>query len=556
MPDLLRRISGDRRGNVAIITALCLVPLAAMVAFATDSGLALTRRNELQSATDSGALAGLKVLIAGGDDAAIKAAVKKFTAASLGDENFVLSEVLVNRAQYRVEAKTKANVDMIAGSLLSLDTVPVNARSVAKGGGQTVEVAMVLDTSGSMDQGTRIEDLRTASKSFIKVLYDEQLLKNKVTISVVPFSGSVNVGPNMRTAGTAWLDVNGLNPVHGENLDTANNKRFQAFDDLGVAWGGCVESRRVPGSADPILANLDILDEQPNAGKPATLFVPMFAPDEPDMPTMKVGNTTYSQFLNSYKSDDGVKKNGNRKHCTNAANGGKAAQIRSCKYKEGGAAPAHTIYTGLAGISPPGPNFLCDSQPILKLTQLDAAGKSTIDGKLTSLQPKGFTNILEGAMWGWRTLSPGVPFSEGKAYNTENNNKIMIVMTDGVNTWMGNNNTNPNKSFYSTYGFADTGRLKSNVSCPGYGECTQLMTEMDNRLKLACTNAKAAGIRIYTVILTSDNPGESTDWSKAKALMKGCATDPAMAFAPTQSSQLDGVFKEIAASITSIRLTE
>ena len=51
---------------------------------------------------------------------------------------------------------------------------------------------------------------------------------------------------------------------------------------------------------------------------------------------------------------------------------------------------------------------------------------------------QGATGVGEGAMWGWRVLSPGAPFTDGRAYSTKNNTKVLVLMTDGQNTYYPN----------------------------------------------------------------------------------------------------------------------
>ena len=76
---------------------------------------------------------------------------------------------------------------------------------------------------------------------------------------------------------------------------------------------------------------------------------------------------------------------------------------------------------------------------------------------IQSLQAKGGTNMLEGVMWGWRVLSPEAPFTEGKAYDDPDNDKFLIVMTDGENWHQAR--SNHNKSSYHSFGYASNGRL-------------------------------------------------------------------------------------------------
>ncbi len=77
------------------------------------------------------------------------------------------------------------------------------------------------------------------------------------------------------------------------------------------------------------------------------------------------------------------------------------------------------------------------------------------------MKADGGTNILEGVMWGWRTLSPNAPFADGRNYNWESgrikNRKFIVVMTDGDNVWNALNN--PNGSIYSPFGYFKDNRL-------------------------------------------------------------------------------------------------
>src|SRR3546814_6603876 len=36
-------------------------------------------------------------------------------------------------------------------------------------------------------------------------------------------------------------------------------------------------------------------------------------------------------------------------------------------------------------------------------------------------------------VWGWRVISPDAPFTEGLPYNTPKYDKVVVLMTDGVN---------------------------------------------------------------------------------------------------------------------------
>ena len=108
----------------------------------------------------------------------------------------------------------------------------------------TLEVALVLDNSGSMDNTTasgqkRITLLKAAAKELVKTLADQATLIKQVDkpvqFSLVPFAASVNVGPD--NDGADWMDVNGLSPVHQENFDwTTLDAADKTAEKSGGIW--------------------------------------------------------------------------------------------------------------------------------------------------------------------------------------------------------------------------------------------------------------------------------------------------------------------------------
>lgn len=73
----------------------------------------------------------------------------------------------------------------------------VNAASSAAERVGNVEISLVLDVSGSMD-GTRIERMRTAAQQFVSTLLADDA-QNRVSITLIPYSGQVNLGPDLAT---------------------------------------------------------------------------------------------------------------------------------------------------------------------------------------------------------------------------------------------------------------------------------------------------------------------------------------------------------------------
>ena len=66
------------------------------------------------------------------------------------------------------------------------------------------------------------------------------------------------------------------------------------------------------------------------------------------------------------------------------------------------------------------------------------------------MEPSGDTNVPEGMAWGWRVVSGGEPFTEGRPDDEKGNDKVVIVLTDGANTYadLGSTDDAGNKSTY------------------------------------------------------------------------------------------------------------
>lgn len=137
---------------------------------------------------------------------------------------------------------------------------------------------------------------------------------------------------------------------------------------------------------------------------------------------------------------------------------------------------------------------------------------TALNNAVGTMVATGNTNVTMGVAWGWAALSQDVPLTEAQAANTPRLTKYMIVLTDGDNT----------ENRFTTNG-----------------------TTIDGRTSAACTNAKAAGIQIYTIRVIDGDAN----------LLRNCASSPSMYYDVQSASQLSPVFKKIASEIASVRLT-
>ncbi|KQT49522.1 hypothetical protein ASG47_04160 [Devosia sp. Leaf420] len=229
-------------------------------------------------------------------------------------------------------------------------------------------------------------------------------------------------------------------------------------------------------------------------------------------------------------------------------------QERMCKY-----------YAGVSGSTfSSGPNADCVRTPIQELTTSPTSVQNTI----SAMQAEGGTNIHVGTAWGFRVLSPTAPFSEGGVYD-EATSKVMIIMTDGENTAYNLTNycnsamRDLNGSCYnSAYGFPNNSRNADSNSTSGSNierlgklgtSNADLVTAMNERTSQTCQNAKAAGITVYTIGLSTDKVDQSTP-DVVRAMLRACASTPEKAYFPTASNELQSVFSSIANELSALRL--
>ena len=517
---LARRFLGDTRGSVGALFAIMGSVVLMIVAIAIDFGRTDHERQRVQRAADAAALAASHRLGMDDQDESGPEVARRFFEANTGNRSGeILEAVILDTVKGEVTVNAGGNLGTSLLNALGVRSLEYKAASrVVKGDG-TIELALVLDNSGSM-AGQPIADLATAAQKLVNVVFTGAENSDRVKVSVVPFSGAVNVGSGYRAA--PWIDAGGLSPLNGANFAT-NVPRFQLFDQLGVAWRGCVEARPSP---------YDVTDATPSAGQPATLFVPMFAPDEPDS-----DNDSGSNYSNSYLADDGGSCTPQPQTCVTYNRRGTCtkwqkaplppaeAQARLCKYS-GATVP----------LGEDGPNTMCDSQALLTLT----TSKDEINSRLATMVAKGTTNIPEGLMWGWRTLSPGEPFGDARSYDTRNNEKVIVLMTDGANTY--NAASNHNKSVYAAHGYASSGRLGTTYTSSAYS------SKMNQKMTTACTNAKAAGVKIYTVAFRLESDPTT------QALLSGCASEASMAFRASDGAALVAAFERIGTEISKLRV--
>ena len=650
---MFRRFLDDRRGAYAIAVVVAMVPLMGGLALAVDFAEMNRQRQATMNALDAAGVATAREAVTGATDDELKAYAKDFFEANLGPVDPAHTElgvVLPSNEGGGGTLKLTAILDYQPYFLPSFRKLLLGV--AADGTGpisfsastevrlkNTLEVALVLDNSGSMaytGDGSgekRLDLLKAAAKELVSTLSKQaqqiQKVDKPVQFALVPFAGSVNVGP--LNAGEAWMDTKGISPIHHENFDWsslddpdkgATNvggiwykqgvgwgteageilSRFSLYKDMkkvdsrewivtgtewvctsyrsngtcrngyyretgyyenviGVyaTWQGCVEARPSPYN---INGAIPYGDEFGN-GDPASLYVPMFAPDEPG----DRWATEDDEYPDNFSAANNWWNDGTE------SSSGLTRQRNMKKYFD-------VRPLGASSAKGSGPNYSCTSKPISRLTDVSTEeGLAAVNAAIEAMEASGATNVPEGLNWGWNALSSQAPFPDGRSEAERGNDKVVILLTDGENTYytpgsLGYSDPAGNKSIYSAhgylqpgYGLGDIGRLllgtTSSVGKYNYsnGNYTAAINE---HLDTLCANAKANGIILMTVALDLD--ASDSGQSAAIDALRRCASDSRFRMDPSDSSKADKLFwnatggtlkqdfKEIADELSNLRI--
>lgn len=531
------RLRRDQKGAIAIQFALLAIPLSILTLALVDLGRVSLQRRQMQDALDAATL--MAARSSATTDAGLEAVGDPAFLAEVAGLNMGLTAASASfklNGSNTVVGTATASLAPIISNLWTNSNLTVTARSEVVRSTSKLEVALVLDNTGSMadplGSGAKIDALKTAAQSLVTTLASANgATTDSVRISVVPFASSVNIGSTYQTSGQTggWL-TGTLPAAYGSDLFASSQDRFTLLSNLGLTWGGCVETRPDP---------YDVTDAGSTSAIGATMFVPYFAADEPDSNSVSYnwyGWTYYYDSDNNWLYND---KTSSTDWFTRQANVSKYAASNKSNLSS----------KAKSGSTTEGPNSGCGTASLLRLTDVTTStGLNTVNAKLGQMVASGSTNVAVGFMWGWHTLSPNSPFTDGKAYGTTGVKKIIVLLTDGDNNYT--TYDNPNASVYTSYGYIWQGRLKnaSGVALGTSSTSTDRRDAIDNRQRLACTNAKAKGVIIYSI-----GVGVSTH---SKGILQSCATASDYYYDVTDSSQLSAVFTAIANSIGNLRIAK
>lgn len=205
---LLRFLSGkasrfrrDEDGNFAVTTAVCAMALMLCGGVAVDYSRMAAAKTAVDGALDAALLAaGKEAASTSKTEAQLRSGFEDFFFSNLDlrgidPSRIVIDDFTADRQKGSVSARVRTNFDLAFMGLAGLPTTDIRSVSEASFSNTKVELAMMLDVTGSMNDNGKIAALRLAAASAIDILLPEKVTDEKMRISLVPYSVSVNAGP-------------------------------------------------------------------------------------------------------------------------------------------------------------------------------------------------------------------------------------------------------------------------------------------------------------------------------------------------------------------------
>lgn len=187
-----QQLRHDVAGNVTLIFGFCAIGVAGGVGLAIDTSVAYNVRSQLAAAVDAAALAGARAFASPNRDTDIENFfAANFQAGYMGATLQPLEIASDNEAR-TVTVTGRATIPTYFMGLFGRDFTNISATAEATLSSRDVEVALVLDVTGSMSAD--MDDLRDAANGLVDIVVQDVQEPFYSKVALVPYSAAVNVG--------------------------------------------------------------------------------------------------------------------------------------------------------------------------------------------------------------------------------------------------------------------------------------------------------------------------------------------------------------------------
>ncbi|MEM6462211.1 MAG: TadE/TadG family type IV pilus assembly protein [Pseudomonadota bacterium] len=279
---LCRTFRRDEKGNFMMIFAFATAVIFLSVGLAVEYSHSINIKTRVTNALDAATLATARAISVGDiTEAQAPKYLEDVFIANIGETKlsgspYTLKNIKIDTVAQTVSAQANYDQDLDFISVgTAAQTQKIGSQSAATYGMSDVEVAMVLDVTGSMS-GAKIVALREAAALGVSELLSVNSPGDeKVRISLVPYSYGVNVGPLAKYVYADFPYKKSNAPAFDQELfqevgigydiaafqETGNMEHMLADDD-GSPIDNCATDRKKPNSG----TNYQISDANPSKG--------------------------------------------------------------------------------------------------------------------------------------------------------------------------------------------------------------------------------------------------------------------------------------------------
>jgi Flp pilus assembly protein TadG len=526
----VRSFRRSSRGNVAMMFAIALIPLMIGAAAGLDFARGMLVRQQMSEALDAAALAV-------GSSTGLDQAHAQTLAQQYFNANFTVDTtaygtptVAIPPTGYNstgsVQLTATDTMPTVLMKLAGITSLPISTTSTVVWGQTKLWVSLVLDNTGSMTQtdstGTsKISALKTASHQLLTILQNAASNPGDVRVSIVPFSKLVKVGTGSVSASwIEWTDwsAQGAAEVPPSTTGPGDGCPYS----YGCRSPGTNSSTGTIPSAAPTSGYICpwAYGSGKTDGTNGHYFMGCFTSTATGLKT-QISSGRHASCNGYSSSNCSCSGTGTSTTCTTNTwthtswvpetdhslwNG--CIMDRAQNYDTNVTSPSGS------SLYPAANDDYCPPAGVLTLGYDWTALSTEVD----AMTANGSTNQTIGLQHGWATLTSGSPYSAPTL--PANTTQYIILVSDGLNTqdrW--------------------------------YGDGSNQSTSVDGRMSTTCTNAKAAGIVIYTIFVDlNGTQGNST-------VLQNCATDSSKYFDLTTSNAIITTFNQIAQQITAVRVS-
>ena len=263
--NLAKFFCSSNHGGIGLMFALMLIPIAGMVGMGLEYGHAMITKSKIQNFADSAALAAAREFQISGDVSLAEATATNYFDAAV-------DAMIGNDGRFTIPSPT-ITMDPNAGTLsiavtgtmktaflnvINFDKLDFSTQTQAilamGGGNQNIEVAMMLDVTGSMG-GSKIDDMKIAAKDVIEILVANDQSNHTSRVALAPFSRAVKVGPYYQA-------VTGQPPVQNNKTCVTERTGSEKYSDAAPGSGQYVKQYRTDRSCRPTSAIVPLTDDK------------------------------------------------------------------------------------------------------------------------------------------------------------------------------------------------------------------------------------------------------------------------------------------------------